>query len=58
MEDMNISAGRSGHIGSSPMHICNKVLSMDSLGMDRDQLQVRFKLYYSWAGRGFDQDCV
>ena len=44
LENLNTPSGRSGHIGSSPLHICHKVLSMDALGMDRDQLQVSQQL--------------
>jgi len=40
IDDRGIPTGKSSHIGNSPMHICQKILSMDSMGIDRDQLQV------------------
>jgi len=39
IDDRGIPTGKSSHIGNSPMHICQKILAMDSMGIDRDQLQ-------------------
>ena len=40
IDDRGAPSGKSSHIGNSPMHICQKILAMDSMGIDRDQLQV------------------